>query len=409
MFSSGTFAWAVGFAPSLVNHVLLGHVLLWVVVALLVARVRSDRRRLEAQREEAQRALARAEDSERRFRLLAEDAPDVVYRYRLDPPGLEYVSPATTKVLGITPEEHYADPGLLRRIVLPEDLPRMEAALRAPCEAPLTLRWRRRDGAVICAEHRNVLIRDERGVPIAVEGIARDVTERVRVEAERERLVSEREDLLRAVSHDFRTPLQAVLLRAEALARNPGDPEKTTRTARAIVESARRMTAALQDVLHLARLTPDGLKPQPEPIPLAPFVQDLAQRVFADQGGARLAISLEPDAAVRADPAHLERILTNLIGNALKYSDAPSPVRIASEAAGAERIVVVADEGPGIPAEDLPRLFERYFRGTRPSRRQGTGLGLYVTRILTEAQGGAVTVESAPGHGAVFRVRLPAA
>jgi PAS domain S-box-containing protein len=363
-----------------------------------------------AQALERARLLARAEESERRFRLLAENAPDVVFRYRLGPDrGFEYVSPSVTDLVGYTPEDHYADPLLARKLVMPEDLPLLDAAASAPGGAPLVLRWRTRDGRVLWIEQRSVLLRDDAGAPAALEGIARDVTARVELHAERERLLAEREDLLRAVSHDFRTPLQAVLLRAESLARDGSDPARVVRLSRAIAESARRMGAAVQDVVHVARLGDHGVSPRQEIVRLAPFVSELARRLFADAELARLDVALEDDAVVRADPAHLERIVVNLVDNALKYSDAPGPVRIRSEPEGEHRVVIVSDDGPGIAPEDLPHLFRRYYRGTRPSARQGTGLGLYVTRKLTEAQGGAVTVDSPPGRGATFRVRLPAA
>jgi PAS domain S-box-containing protein len=359
---------------------------------------------------ERARLLARAKESERRFRLLAENAPDLVYRYRLLPTrGFEYVSPAATGMLGYTPEEHYADPQLAAKLVVEEDRPRHEAALVELPGTPLLLRWRRRDGRVIWAEQRYVVLRDAAGAAVAVEGITRDVTERVEVEAQRERLATEREDLLQAVSHDFKTPLQAVMLRADALVRDPADAAKTLRAARAIAESARRMRSAVQDVVHLARLGAGALAPHPAAVPVEPFVSALIRRLYTDDDVARIEIAVPPDAAVHADPVHLERIVTNLLDNALKYSAPPAAVAVRFEEDGEARVVSIVDHGVGIAAEDLPHLFRRYFRGSRPTGHEGTGLGLFVARLLAEAQGGRVSVESAPGRGSTFRVHLPAA
>jgi PAS domain S-box-containing protein len=120
--------------------------------------------------------------SEERFRLLAENAQDLIYRYRLKPtPGFEYVSPSATAIIGYTPEEHYADPELRFKIVHPDDRHLIEEALRSP-ESLITSRWLRKDGGAIWIEQRTKAIYDGAGELVAIEGIARDITERRRVE-----------------------------------------------------------------------------------------------------------------------------------------------------------------------------------------------------------------------------------
>ena len=120
--------------------------------------------------------------SEERFRLLAEHAPDLIYRYRLNPtPGFEYVSPSATAMLGYTPEEHYADPELGFKILHPDDRHLIDEMLRHP-QSPITIRWLRKDGTIIWTEQRNKPLYDEGGEMVAIEGIARDITERKRAE-----------------------------------------------------------------------------------------------------------------------------------------------------------------------------------------------------------------------------------
>lgn len=119
--------------------------------------------------------------SESRFRLLAEQAQDLIYRYRLAPePGFDYVSPSATAITGYAPEDHYADPLLGFRLVHPDDRPLLDAVRsdQAAAHAPLTLRWQRRDGSVIWTEQVNRVIYDPAGTPVALEGIARDITAR---------------------------------------------------------------------------------------------------------------------------------------------------------------------------------------------------------------------------------------
>jgi len=132
--------------------------------------------------------LSALRESEARFRRLAENAPDIIFRYRLKPtPGFEYISPAVTRISGYTPEEHYADPDLIRKIVHPEDQSALEALGQGEglFEKPREFRWIHKNGHTVWTEQTNVPIRDEAGNIVAIEGIVRDITERKRLELER--------------------------------------------------------------------------------------------------------------------------------------------------------------------------------------------------------------------------------
>jgi signal transduction histidine kinase len=113
--------------------------------------------------------------------------------------------------------------------------------------------------------------------------------------------------------------------------------------------------------------------------------------------------------AVQADPQSLERIVVNLLSNALKYAPPPAPVVVSAVAQDRDVVLSVADGGPGISPEDLPHLFEKYFRASGTREKEGLGLGLYSTRLLVEAHGGRIWVDSAVGRGTTFHVALSAA
>ncbi|HEX9401289.1 MAG TPA: ATP-binding protein, partial [Anaeromyxobacter sp.] len=113
---------------------------------------------------------------------------------------------------------------------------------------------------------------------------------------------------------------------------------------------------------------------------------------------------------VSADPVRVEQIVTNLLENSSKYSADGAPIRLVVTAERDAVVLSIEDRGPGIAPEEIPHLFDRYFQTRRPrSAMRGLGLGLYITRGLVDAHGGTITVESTPGVGSVFRIRLPAA
>lgn len=153
------------------------------------------------------------------------------------------------------------------------------------------------------------------------------------------------------------------------------------------------------------------MKPKLVEVNLPAFVHDLRERLAGTRAGPVERIQI--DAAeglpsVLADRDYLERILTNLLSNALKYSAPESVVKVAIARRDGELVTSIADQGRGIPAEELPHLFERYFRAREArERREGLGLGLYITKGLVEAQGGHIWVETEVGKGSKFSFTLP--
>jgi signal transduction histidine kinase len=216
----------------------------------------------------------------------------------------------------------------------------------------------------------------------------------------------QRDDLLRAVSHDLRNPLQIVLLQAQRLVRAlPAG--QGVRPASAILTATKRMERMLRDLADSARAEGGQLHLAPAPVPLRGFVADLLEGSDGVLDAARVVNDVpEGLPPVLADPDRLDRILGNLLGNALKYSRAE--VRVAAASDGQAVLVSVHDRGPGIEADDLPRIFDRYYRGQRHEG-EGLGLGLFIVRKLVEAHGGRIWAESVPGTGSTFTFTLPAA
>jgi signal transduction histidine kinase len=175
----------------------------------------------------------------------------------------------------------------------------------------------------------------------------------------------------------------------------------------AIVKSAHAMAAMLTDLVESALLEAGKLRLDLAPVDVAALALDLRRRLAAAYGD-RIRVDVQPGIGpIVADGGRLERILSNLLTNALKYSGERSEVTLRIADGVEELTLSVEDRGAGIAPEDLPRLFDRWFRASATQRLEGMGLGLYTTRMLVEAHGGGVDVVSEAGKGSVFRVRLP--
>jgi two-component system, OmpR family, phosphate regulon sensor histidine kinase PhoR len=213
-------------------------------------------------------------------------------------------------------------------------------------------------------------------------------------------------------SHELRTPLTALQGFSELLATRQLPPDEVNRLGAIMRREARRLGRIVSDLLDLSRIE-RGLDPALCRIPLAVEPTVVATVDLFRQGTTThpIAIACEPALpTLDADPDALERVLTNRISNAIKYSPAGSVVRVGARALENGVAIDVCDSGRGIPAEALGRIFEPYYRvPDAAGAARGTGIGLAVVKALVEAHGGAVEVESAPTLGTRVTVVLPAA
>ena len=221
-----------------------------------------------------------------------------------------------------------------------------------------------------------------------------------------------RRDFVANVSHELRTPLTAIRGYVEALLDEPGDVDNTRRFLEIIARHSTRMERLVQDLLRLARLDA-----KQEVLDMTRCdVHQLFSGVIADLGPAieakqqQVTITVPEEANhVDGDPAKLHDIVRNLVENAVNYSPDGADLRVTSGIDGGTFVITVADSGPGIPPEDLARVFERFYRVDKSrSRPGGTGLGLAIVKHLVELHGGEARAENAPSGGAIFTITLPA-
>ena len=234
-------------------------------------------------------------------------------------------------------------------------------------------------------------------------------------ESRREELDRLKDEFVLTASHELRSPLTSVqgfaeLLMLDADSLTPRQRE----TVEIILDNCRHLVRLLNDLLDLARSDAGRLQVRPQPTEVAPLVEDVVRtmRAQTEAGNQSLAEHVQPSLPqINVEPDRIRQILVNLITNAHEYSPEGASIEVSAHALGAEVEISVTDDGPGIPEDQLGRIFDRFTRGDAglTQRVGGTGLGLAISKSLVELHGGGISAESVVGRGSTFRVRLPVA
>ena len=234
-------------------------------------------------------------------------------------------------------------------------------------------------------------------------------------EARREELDRLKDEFVLTASHELRSPLTSVQGFAELLMLDKDSLTPRQReTVEIILDNCRHLVRLLNDLLDLARSDAGRLSIRPQPTEVAPLIEDVVRtmRGRTEVANQSLTEEIQPGLpSIVVEPDRIRQILVNLLTNAHEYSPEGASIGVAARAVGAEVEIAVSDDGPGIPPDQLDRIFDRFTRGDAglTQRVGGTGLGLAISKSLVELHGGSIAAESTPGHGSTFRVRLPVA
>ncbi len=359
------------------------------------------------------------------------EVPGVIYQYRLKPDGTQefpYVSAGISQLCAVSVEQVLADASILFDMIHPQDLPGLLRSVEA--SARQLTPWRQEYRAFVAGRERwlqaNATPRREASGAVLWHGFLTDVTERRQADEalqDKARALAEasqaKSRFLASMSHELRTPLNAVIgFTGRLIATDEGAFSPRQREALFSIErNGRHLLGIINDLLDMARIESGQLEIQLDRVAPGDVLLNLKQQMaaLAEQKGLRLQFEpVDPDLILLADAKRLLQILINLLGNAIKFC-AQGQVSVsavsATRHACAGVLFCVADTGPGIASEALPRLFLRFSRlDSRVSERvEGAGLGLSLVRELSELHGGEVWVESQLGHGSQFYVWLPMA
>jgi two-component system sensor histidine kinase SenX3 len=290
--------------------------------------------------------------------------------------------------------------GLVKRDRLPEPVMELVHQVRRDGqvrEAELSIGSGRRNTHI----HARVAPLTSRLIVVLVD----DRTESRRVDAIRR-------DFVANVSHELKTPIGALNLLAEAVAEAKDDPEAVTRFAGRMQDESERLTRLVQQIIDLSRLQNDTASDDQAVVKVAELVAEAAEHsaTEAERKKIDIAVSMEDDLLVQGDRAQLYAAVSNLVENAVRYSQEGLKVSVSATAAGDNVRISVADRGIGISTDELDRIFERFYR-VDPARARntgGTGLGLSIVKHVAASHGGSVEVWSEPGSGSTFTLVLPA-
>ncbi|MGE5758250.1 MAG: ABC transporter substrate-binding protein [Sideroxydans sp.] len=344
--------------------------------------------------------------SEERYRLITDNARDVLWKYDLARKRFSYASPSIKRLAGLTPEEvvgRSADdrfaPASIRTF---SDAISFLIAHPKVAKDTLKLESKCRNGATVWTEDTISIIHDGKGAAVEVLGVSRDITERIKAQEEQKRFVA-------MVSHEFRTPLATIDGAIQRLASSPEEISEATRKRYAnIQQAADRLTALLDDYLTQDQLGAGERSLHLSYVSGATLLKDALASASALATGHRFVFQEGAPGTVLCDPDLMRLALRVLTDNAVKYTPAGSEIRLSCRSArGHGTEFLIADNGSGIPPEELPHVFEKFFRGRRAGQLTGSGLGLHLACSVVESHGGALTVRNLPEGGAEFRVWLP--
>jgi len=393
----GDFLGAIAFASrtSTLEHARL------IEVFVRLAAVAIQRRRAEAQLRE----------SEQRFRMLAENSRDVLFRLRVGPKlEFEYVSPATERLLGITPEQLYADARLGTPCLYPE------AWLTAgtPRELPLETVVAHCRLRHVWMEQNFTPIRDASGDIVAVEGIARDITKRKQAEEALLEADHRKTEFLAVLSHELRNPLGAIRNGVYVLGHAEPGGEPAQRALAVIERQIVQLTRLIDDLLDMTRITRGKVRLHEERLELNELVRLMVEDYASTFQRDKIAIEVLPapvDVIVFGDRTRLRQVIDNLLHNAAKFTPPGGRVSVSVrlDSAREEVSVRIHNTGSSIPKELVANLFEPFVQADRTLDRGkgGLGLGLALVKGLVEMHAGSVEVESDEATGTAFTIRLP--
>lgn len=366
--------------------------------------------------------------SKKRYAFITEKVNDLIFIYKYHPnPGFVYVSPTSINITGYTPEEHYSDPFLARKLLSEEDLEKLNNYVASDSEDPIVIKWKRKDGEYIWTEQRLTREYNHKGDLIMIQGVARDITKEKKAEIIKEKLQAQLNQaqkmeavgrLASGISHDFNNMLGVIIGNLELLFLDLDESSEMFKPLSDMKTAAEKSKNLTRQLLAFARKQTIS----PKTVNLNTVIEDMLKmlkRLISEN----IALKWQPYDNlwnVNVDISQIDQIMANLCVNAKDAIKETGEIVISTEnlvvdeelcrkhnglKSGEYVKISVCDTGSGIEETDIPHLFEPFF--TTKAQGKGTGLGLATVYGIVKQNNGYINLNSKVGEGTCFHILLP--
>lgn len=365
-----------------------------------------------------QKVRQELEESEKLFRVLAENAQDMIYVYQVQPyPHFIYVSPSCEKIMGYTPEQFYQNPYFFTDITHPEDRVFLQEFFdpTSTFVEPLTLRIKHKSNDYIWTEqHANFFIEKDIGT-IRIEGIIRDITKRKEMEESLKSSEKSRKALLSNVSHELRTPITSIVGYISAIKEGHFKGKEFEKYIQLIYKRSLSLQRLVQDLFQLSQYESGRTSFNFSHISIKELITDIIEKYRYDvlQNNRKFNLIFDHtdefiNEHIIVDLERIDQVCSNIIFNAIKFTPLQGLIQVNVYESAGNVIVSIKDTGPGIQEEDKNKVFDRFYSDrSKRENKKGSGLGLAISKEIIEHHKGEIWVESVVNEGATFYFSIP--
>lgn len=359
--------------------------------------------------------------ADRLYRIIAENATDAIFYYTLKPqPSFTYVSPSVESLTGYAPEDFYQNPRFYLEITDSEYFDPVKSIFSGQNlpESSNALLLHHKNGSSFWGEFNSSILYKE-DIPVAVEGIIRDVTRMKNAEYQLKSAKQARDQLLSYISHELKTPITSILGYVNALNDGTISEEPEKKAAMEIISSkAILLEHLINDLFQLSKLENNQFSFNFMHLSALDLSRQLSENHLLDIRSAQIKpiVDLDPQMLENqyliADPKRIDQVFSNIIFNAIKYSVPGEKIKIkfGIDHNANQYVVSISDSGAGIPQEDIPFIFDRFFKAhapVYPGKESGSGLGLTISKEIITAHRGDISARSNLGKGSTFTFSIP--